>query len=201
MMYPKPQRKKKRKKHKASILHCKDGTCYLCMKLKGDYRRYPVVHEHHIYDGPNRQNSEAEGLKVYLCLDHHIMGPEAVHNNHKNMRILHRDGQRAYERTHSRAEFMSLIGRNYLDEEKQEEPKKDTKDGFMFLEPDCIGCFGASENECDHTEVGQRIIYDDGKEAFHPWDSYIGNMPYYEMDMTVNAWMPLPKPYRRGGTH
>lgn len=134
MMYPKPQRKKKRKKHKASILHCKDGTCYLCMKLKGDYRRYPVVHEHHIYDGPNRQNSEAEGLKVYLCLDHHIMGPEAVHNNHKNMRILHRDGQRAYERTHSRAEFMSLIGRNYLDEEKQEEPKKDTKDGFMFLE-------------------------------------------------------------------
>ena len=74
MMYQKPQRKKKRKKHKASILHCKDGTCYLCMKLKGDYRRYPVVHEHHIYDGPNRQNSEAEGLKVYLCLDHHIMG-------------------------------------------------------------------------------------------------------------------------------
>lgn len=152
MMYPKPQRKKKTKKHKASILHCKDGTCYLCMKLKGDYRRYPVVHEHHIYDGPNRQNSEAEGLKVYLCLDHHIMGPEAVHNNHKNMRILHRDGQRAYERTHSRAEFMSLIGRNYLDEEKQEEPKKDTKDGFMFLEPDCIDCFGASENQCERCE-------------------------------------------------
>lgn len=66
MMYPKPQRKKKKKKHKASILHCKDGTCYLCMKLKGDYRRYPVVHEHHIYDGPNRQISEAEGLKV-IC--------------------------------------------------------------------------------------------------------------------------------------
>lgn len=58
-----------------------------------------------------------------------------------------------------------------------------------------------SFEECDHTEVGQRIIYDDGTEAFHPWDSYIGNMPYYEMDMTVNAWMPLPKPYRRGGTH
>lgn len=28
-----------------------------------------------------------------------------------------------------------------------------------------------SFEECDHTEVGQRIIYDDGKEAFHPWDS------------------------------
>ena len=76
------------------------------------------------------------------------MGPEAVHNNHKNMRVLHRDGQRAYERTHSRAEFMSLIGRNYLDEEKQEDkPEKGHKRRFMFLEPDCIGCFGASENQ------------------------------------------------------
>lgn len=61
-------------------------------EIKRDYRRYPVVHDHHISDGPNRQNSEAEGLKVYLCLNHHIVGPEAVHNNHKNMRILQRDG-------------------------------------------------------------------------------------------------------------
>ena len=57
------------------------------------------------------------------------MGPEAVHNNHKNMRILHRDGQRAYERTHSRAEFMSLIGRNYLDEENRKNRKRTQKTG------------------------------------------------------------------------
>lgn len=44
---------------------------------------------------------------------------------------------------------MSLISRNYLDEEKQEEPKKDTKDGFVLLEPDCIG---ASENQCERCE-------------------------------------------------
>ena len=35
---------------------------------------------------------------------------------------------------------------------EQEEQKKDTKDGFMFLEPDCIGCFGASENQCERCE-------------------------------------------------
>ncbi len=151
MMFPKPQRRKRRKKHKASILHCKDGTCYLCMKLRKDYRLYPVVHEHHIYDGPNRSISEAEGLKVYLCLEHHIWGPGAVHNNQENMRILQQDGQRAYERTHTREEFMELIGRNYLDAEYEEfiVPIESKEPGIVFLEPDCQGCFGAADNQCE----------------------------------------------------
>ncbi len=116
MMYPKPQKKKKRKCHPRSILHCKDGTCYLCIKLRNDFRIHPAVQEHHIYGGANRAVSEAEGLKVYLCPEHHIFGPEAVHNNIRNMRILQQDGQRAYEMTHTREEFMARIGRNYLDE-------------------------------------------------------------------------------------
>lgn len=115
MMIPKPKKVKKRKKHKESILHVKDGTCYLCMKLNDDYRKHQVVHEHHIFGGYNRQISEAEGLKVYLCLAHHIDGPEAVHNNHENMRILQRDGQIAYEQEHTRQQFMERIGRNYLE--------------------------------------------------------------------------------------
>lgn len=109
--------RKKRQKHKTSILHQKDGTCYLCMKLNQDYRYHKVLHEHHIYGGSNRKISEAEGLKVYLCLDHHVNGPEAVHNNHENMRIVQRDAQKAYERTHTREEFVKRIGRNYLEEE------------------------------------------------------------------------------------
>lgn len=119
LMYPKPRKTKKRKKHKQSILHTKDGTCYLCIKLYGDYRQHRVTHEHHIYDGnPNRAISEAEGLKVYLCLSHHLNGSEAVHNNSKNMRLLQQEGQEAYERTHSREEFMELVGRNYLEGEE-----------------------------------------------------------------------------------
>ena len=111
--------KKKRKKHKPSMLHRKDGTCYLCMKLDGNHRLHSVTQEHHIFGGPNRQISEAEGLKVYLCLAHHIDGPEAVHNNHKNMRLLQKDGQRAYECSHTREEFMERFGRNYLGDEKE----------------------------------------------------------------------------------
>lgn len=119
MMFPKPKRKKKRKKHKESIMQNKeDRHCYLCMKLHNDYRCHTIMHEHHIFGGPNREISEAEGLKVYLCLDHHIDGPEAVHNNIQNMRILQQDGQSAYERTHTREEFVDLFGRNYIDEEE-----------------------------------------------------------------------------------
>lgn len=129
MMYPKTQGKKKRKKHMASILQEKDGTCYLCVKLDGNYANHTVLHEHHVYGGPNRQISEAEGMKVYLCLNHHVVGPAAVHNNHENMRYLQREAQRVYERTHTRAEFMERFGRKYLDEEEPDE-----ESGIRFLE-------------------------------------------------------------------
>ena len=113
--YPKQKTKKKQKIHKPSILHQKDGTCYLCIRLHGDYRCHPVTHEHHIYGGTaNRRISEAAGLKVYLCPTHHETGPDAVHRNYEYRHMLHQDGQRAYEQTHTREEFMALIGRSYL---------------------------------------------------------------------------------------
>lgn len=84
------------------------------MKLDGDYSQKRYLEEHHVFGGPNRKISEAEGLKAYLCLEHHTAGPAAVHNSHENMRILQQDAQRAYERTHTRGEFMALVGRNYL---------------------------------------------------------------------------------------
>lgn len=114
MMFPKEANRKKRKAHKKSILQEKNGTCYLCIRLHGDFRIHRITHEHHIYDGPNRSISEAEGFKTYLCLEHHQYGPEAVHNNKENMRILQQDCQKEYERTHTREEFMRLIGRNFL---------------------------------------------------------------------------------------
>lgn len=102
-----------RKKHKKSILQ-KEKYCYLCDKLGN---RYMVrgLQEHHIFGGPNRPISEAEGLKCWLCLAHHTQGSEAVHHNGTNMRILQRDAQQAYERNHTREEFIRLIGRNFLD--------------------------------------------------------------------------------------
>ncbi len=51
-----------------------------------------------------------------LCPEHHRTGPEAVHRSIKSMRLLQEEAQRSYEKTHTRKQFMELIGRNYLEE-------------------------------------------------------------------------------------
>ena len=59
--------------------------------------------------------SEAEGLKVDLCLDHHRAGPEAVHNNQEMRELLCRIVQEEYEKSHTREEWMEISRKNYLE--------------------------------------------------------------------------------------
>lgn len=116
MMFPKQTKKKKKKKHAKSILQPKeDKRCYLCMLLHGDYR-IKAVQEHHICPGTaNRTKSEEMGLKVNLCIEkHHEFGPEAVHRNQEYARLLQRIAQTEYEKSHTHAEWMSQIGRNFI---------------------------------------------------------------------------------------
>lgn len=114
LMYPKTPGKKKRKKHPPSILHKKDGTCYLCMKLYENYAVYRTVHEHHVYPGKNRRISEENGFKVYLCFYHHEYSKAAVHENNELLRMIQKDCQREFEKTHTRQQFRALIGKSYL---------------------------------------------------------------------------------------
>lgn len=65
LKYGKKPERKKRKKHKPSIMDVKDGRCYLCELLYGDFS-IKYTEEHHCFDGPRRGAAEAEGLKVYL---------------------------------------------------------------------------------------------------------------------------------------
>lgn len=110
---------KKRIRHPKSILHRKDGTCYLCMKLNQNYQSHLYLEEHHAIPGnPGRRICEENGLKVYLCADHHRNSPAAVHENHENMRLIQKDAQRAFERWNTRDEWMDLFGRNYLGDEE-----------------------------------------------------------------------------------
>ncbi len=98
-----------------SILHDKkDKTCYLCLLLYGDISPKQTQEHHCIFGTANRRVAERLGLKVYLCRYHHTEGPEAVHNNAHNARILKIRAQEAYERTHSRAEWMKEVGKSYL---------------------------------------------------------------------------------------
>ena len=113
--YPKKKTKKARRTHPQSILHRKDGTCYLCCGLDHDYRIHKDLEEHHAFPGnPGRQTSETFGFKVYLCQQHHRIGSAAVHNDPEMLRLIQRDVQEEYEQTHTREEWMSIMGKNYL---------------------------------------------------------------------------------------
>lgn len=117
LMYPKKAPGKKRRiKHPPSILKGNSpGECYICEKF-GIIRYWTYLEEHHIFDGnPGRRISEENGFKVKLCARHHRLGKDAVHSNITMMRILQQDAQRAYERTHTREQWMELMGRNYID--------------------------------------------------------------------------------------
>lgn len=97
-----------------SIVHQKDGSCFLCEYIHQDYRIHTYLEKHHIFGGPNRKHSERTGLFCWLCPEHHRTGKEAVHLN-KDIRIqLQAHAQRVYEQTHSREEFMRIFGRSYI---------------------------------------------------------------------------------------
>lgn len=118
MGYSKKRKKKKRMmKHPKSIMKQDPCTCYLCERLSEDYREYRMLEEHHAFPGnPGRRISEENGFKVMLCHEHHRTGKEAVHgkDGYKNLLIIQQDVQREYEKTHTRQQWMELLGRNYL---------------------------------------------------------------------------------------
>ena len=79
------------------------------------HRRYGL-HKHHIYGGPNRRISEENGFYIYLIPELHNMSDEGIHFNKEFDLRIKRLCQAEFEKTHTRAEFMALIGRNYLDD-------------------------------------------------------------------------------------
>jgi hypothetical protein len=84
-----------------------EKRCYICGQAHW-------IEDHHIFFGTaNRKLSEKYGLKVYLCQEHH-RGNTGVHNNRELDLKLKRIAQTAFEKNHSREEFISVFGRNYL---------------------------------------------------------------------------------------
>lgn len=91
-----------------SILQ-KTKECYVCHSKIG-------LHYHHIFFGKNRKISDKKGFTCYLCfLDHE--GTYGVHGKEGDGldTKLKQECQAEFEKTHSREEFMQLIGKSYLD--------------------------------------------------------------------------------------
>lgn len=77
---------------------------------------------HHIYEGTGRRKiSEREGFIVPLTPQEHNMSDSGVHFNKKLDLWLKRLCQKKYEETHSREQFIKLIGRSYLGDEENEQ--------------------------------------------------------------------------------
>lgn len=67
---------------------------------------------HHVFPGiANRKLSEKYGLWVWLNHDVHMR----LHDEDKVLELrLKQDAQRAFEKTHTRKEFMQIFGKSYL---------------------------------------------------------------------------------------
>ena len=74
------------------------------------------LQRHHIYFGANRRISEQNGFYVWLIPEYHNMSDYGVHFDKAFDLKLKQDCQRKYEETHSREEFIALIGKNYLED-------------------------------------------------------------------------------------
>lgn len=102
-----------------SIMHLKDGTCYLCRRLNRDHS-YKITQEHHVLFGGtsgNHKQAEKYGLKVQLCIPHHLAGHElAVHQNAWISDYLKKEAQRTFMRYLPDLNFREIFGKNYLEE-------------------------------------------------------------------------------------
>lgn len=91
-----------------------DKRCYLCMLLNNDYRIHPVTEEHHVLFGDTKWVSDAYGLRVNLCIEHHRTGKAAVHNNHVNAELLMKLAQQIFMEEYPEEDWMEIVGKNYL---------------------------------------------------------------------------------------
>lgn len=89
-----------------SIMQGESDRCYMCGR--------PGTEWHHVFGAANRRFFEEDGLKVRLCRYCNDMTHFDPDESYRRQEFLHEEGQRAYEQSHTREEFMQRYGRNYL---------------------------------------------------------------------------------------
>lgn len=83
-----------------------EGKCVICGRLG-------YMHLHHIFEGSLRKRSDRYGMTCFLCPVCHI-GERGVHMNAALNVKLKRAGQRKFEKSHSREDFIKIFGKSYL---------------------------------------------------------------------------------------
>jgi hypothetical protein len=95
-----------------SIMQEDNTSCFLC----GRNGSSDPLELHHCFPGnPNRKHSDEDGLVVWLCGNRcHRNGNMSAHKSAVTAELLKAEAQKAYEEKHSRSEFMTRYGKNYL---------------------------------------------------------------------------------------
>jgi hypothetical protein len=95
-----------------------DKYCFLCFRSTG-------LERHHVFAGvANRKISEKYGLWIWLCHDCHTGKDGAQYSKEIGLKLKHA-AQRAFEKDHSRNQWMQIIGKNYTGEKgKENEPER-----------------------------------------------------------------------------
>ena len=83
-----------------------------CYKCDSTYN----LHQHHIFEGRNRNNSEKDGCWIYLCYEHHNGSDEGIHFDKtfdlKTKKLAEKLWLKFYKKT--KEDFITRYGRNYL---------------------------------------------------------------------------------------
>ena len=87
-----------------SILTNNLKTCYVCKKRKKDDM-------HEIYPGSSKQASMKNGFCIPICRKCH----SEITNNEKRLLSYKVECQKEFEKTHTREDFIKIIGRSYID--------------------------------------------------------------------------------------
>ena len=115
--YPKPLQKKKNAAEKNAEIKKRsskqaklerDRDKNLIKKGKCDYcgRYFGKLDPHEVYGGSNRKRSIKNKFVALLCRN--------CHDDNKALKELKIKYQKEYEKTHTREEFIKLIGKSYI---------------------------------------------------------------------------------------
>ena len=92
---------------KSIVQDLDERRCFLCGSVRD-------LELHHIMHGSaNRRLATKHQLTCWLCRTHHA-GRFGVHQNADLNRRLQQEAQTAFEKTHTRAEWVNIFGKNYL---------------------------------------------------------------------------------------
>lgn len=84
--------------------------CFFCGKTSD-------LHNHHVFEGRNRDNSDDYGLTIYLCPYHHDMSDDSVHFNKIYKKLMRIIGQMYFEQKWGSTEdFIEIFRRNYKED-------------------------------------------------------------------------------------